>query len=239
MASTATDIILQAFENDGIYAPGETPTDADSSRALIILNDMISMWNEQFLFPYVITSYTATMVSGTASYAVAPGSAVSQPRPFRISYGPGVATYTLSGTTTLVNSVSKIEWQSLYANNASITTAQPSTIWYDPQVPAGILNVYPTPGTGVTGALAFPAWTQFTAFTGLTDSYTFGPGVLECLKANLAVAVQPFFQGAQIRPDIAVKAAESKLFLQHTNQTSRSMLRRGLSLEMARGGTAG
>lgn len=227
--SSARDIIQDALERLGIYAPGETMTDADASRGFIKLNDMLGQWGDDYLFVYQLVPTTFTLVIGTAQYTIgATGTpTISQPRPTKINSGPGAATATISAVTTLVNVVSAIEWQSI--ESISPGNGTPGNLYYDPTYPNGTLNVSPTPNIG--GTLTFQAWQPIRAFTSLDNpasSTNYAAGAEETMKANLAIELKPFFSDTPMNPAVSLAAAESKLALRQTNITSRAMLARGI-----------
>ncbi len=91
--TTALDIITDALQKTGIYAPSETINDADANIALIALNKLIDSWREEFLYLYELTQTVIQAQNGKQVYTIgAPtGADIVQPRPQKINGGPGAA----------------------------------------------------------------------------------------------------------------------------------------------------
>lgn len=224
--TTANDIITDALEKLGSYAPGETTSAADAARGLVVLNSMINQWNDEYLSIYQLTTIEVDLVAEQAAYTIGLTGTpdLAQSRPVRIESGPGAATVTIADTTTLLNVVSAVEWRGI--ESISPGSGIPDTLYYDPQYPNGVLNLAPTPSA--IGTLTCYGWTPLRSFTELTDpDVTLSAGVQDALKTNLAVALKPYFQTAALAPEIMAMAVHSKTMLQQTNLTSRAMLGRG------------
>lgn len=222
MGTSANDVIQAAYEELGVYAPGDTISSADVQRGLLLLNEMISSWNEEYLPIFSLTALSLTIAPNASQYTIGAGGYLSVPRPMRIDYGQGAASVTISAVTTAVNIVSEVEWLSIYSINPG--SGAPNTLFYDPQYPLGALNVAPTP-VG-TGSLAFNGWYGFLSFQNLATTYNFPPGTVDALKHNLSVVAKPFFNEAPINQETMMRALETKAALRKTNMTSRAMMKR-------------
>jgi hypothetical protein len=223
--TTANDLITDAIQKLGVYAPGETMTAADSAQGLTTLNDMVNQWGEEYLTVYTLTATTIPLVANQKSYTigVVASPSINQQRPPRIETGPGAAS--ISGAP--VNVVSSVEWNAIEGTNTGFGT--PDTLFYDPQYPNGVLNVAPTPDA--IGSLIFQAWTPLRSFASLSlPSVIFAAGCEDALKTNLALALKSYFSPGAIDPALVVLAANSKQLLGYTNLTSRAMLRRGIKV---------
>lgn len=223
---SASDIITDALQKLGVYAPGEQLSDADLSRGFITLNDMIDQWSNEFVFIYTLTPLALSLLVGANAYTIGgQGQSITSQRPSRIVYGPGEASVVISGTTTPVNVVSALEWQAIQSINAGDGT--PDTLWYDPQYPVGVLNVAPNP-TAV-GVLTFYTFVPFTAFADTSTKYDLAQGTDDALKTNLAVSLKPYFSSATVDPVVVSRAETSKYFIRISNTTSRAMIKRSLN----------
>lgn len=89
--TTAREVIVDALEKIGVYAPGETVQDADANRALVVLNDMLSAWQEEYLAVYSLSQVVIPTVANVGAYTIGPGATIAKPRPPRIASGPGAA----------------------------------------------------------------------------------------------------------------------------------------------------
>lgn len=222
MATSAIAIITSALQLLGIYDPQEAITGADTELGMAELQNMLDSWANEYLFIYDLTNITATMVNAQSAYNVGPGLAFNAPRPSRISYGPGVATYTQSGTVYPVDTVSRLEWANLYQGGG---TGIPTIAYYDPQFPTGVISVAPTPGAPNTGTLSVPAWTQFTGFATDATLYTFAPGIDLAMINSLAILLKPYFADAQLDPIVAITAAQTTRIILATNPQTRAVVR--------------
>lgn len=237
--SSARDIIQDALERLGVYAPGETMTDADAERGLIKLNDMLNQWGDDYLFVYQLVPTAITLVIGTASYTIGvSGATITQSRPTKINSGPGGASVLIGSTTSLVNVVSAIEWASI--EGIVPGTGTPENLYYDPQYPNGVLNVSPTPDA--VGSLTFQAWQPLRSFASLdipASTVNYAAGAEETMKSNLAMELKPYFSDSQLNPAVMMAASEGKMALRQTNITSRAMLSRGIVRQPPRQAPAG
>ena len=209
----------------GIYAPGETVTDADAERGLVVLNYLMDGWADEYLYVYKTIPTTIDLVVDQAAYAIGSTGATTivQERPARISMGPGAATATIATVDSPVNVVSSVEWNMIEAIASGSGT--PDTLFYDPLYPNGILNLAPVPDA--LGTLVFQAWYPIQRFNTLSDpDVTLAPGCDETIKTNLAVRLKPYFSEAVLNPAITAGAITSKQNLRHTNLLSRAMIGR-------------
>ncbi len=220
----ALDIIQDAFELLGVYAPGDTISAADSGRALSVLNSLLDEWSAQNLYVYALNSLTAAVASGTAQYTVGEASAsVTALRPDKITYGNGAASLTVGSATTPVKVVSSIEYQVLAG--AAPASSLPDTLWYDTSTyPNGTLNLLPKPN--VTGALTFTAWQRILSFPVQTTAYTLAVGVYEALRDNLSSKLKPYFTDSQLDPMVVESAMAAKNALVYQSVGSRAMMSR-------------
>ena len=62
--ATALDIIIDALQKLGAYAPGETLSDADAQRGLSVMNDMLDTWSNETLMIYCNQQQSIAMVAG-------------------------------------------------------------------------------------------------------------------------------------------------------------------------------
>jgi hypothetical protein len=96
--TTATELIQDALEMLGVYAPGETVTAADSARSLFILNALLDELASQNIFIYQTTQQVALLAPTQATYTIGEvGANVTAPRPQRIAYGDSGASLSSPG----------------------------------------------------------------------------------------------------------------------------------------------
>jgi hypothetical protein len=226
--TTALDLITDTLVKLGIFAPGEPIPAADAAQGLVLLNNMLSQWSDEYLSVYQAVDTPLTLVIGQASYTIGlsspPTPALAVPRPTRLNMGPAAASILITALTFPINVVSSLEWRVI--EGFSPTPGTPDTLFYDPQYPNGVLNFAPTPSA--VGVVTFARWVPLQEFTDLTDpDVVFASGGEEALKTNLAVAMKPYWTAAALDPVVAALAVHSKAMLQQTNLVSRAMLGRG------------
>lgn len=208
--TTANDIIVDAAESMGVYSPGETMSAADSSRMLSILNDMLDSWSNESLTTFAKLEQSLVFNPGQYQYTIGPGGYVNATRPLRILDGYGTC-YILdtNGNRYPVEVMQQDQWN-LIGNITQVNSNIPSRLFYDPQFPLGIINVFPVPNIGWT--LFFDSWLQLVEFSGLTTAVSLPPGYVRALKRNLALEAWPYFYEVDKNPPAAlVKSAMTAL----------------------------
>jgi hypothetical protein len=217
MAVTALDLITDALLGMGVYAPGEPLTAADSSFCLQRLNTMIDSWSNEALMTFAILEQSGTLIPGQWQYTIGTGGNFNMTRPLRILASPGSCyVQDSNGNRYNLEVVPRDRWN-LIGNIAKVTANFPNTLFYDPQYPLGIINVYPIPNVGWT--LYFDSYLQLSEFAALTTAMSLPPGYQAAIQDNLTVELWRFFKpdGAQIPPSTLAIAARSKGNVKRTN----------------------
>jgi|SRR5579863_66988 len=225
--TTASLIIADALQKLGVYAPGEVISDADQSRGLQLLNDMIDQWLDDSIQLFSVSTVSAALANATQSYTIGNGAVISTPRPLRVAMGPAVATVTSGASTTNVNSVSELEWNSIFnaagLSGASGLSGVPNTMFYNPAFPWGTIWVAPIPNGAMT--LNFPGLYGVTGFALPSTNYNLSQGEQLALTTNLAKESAPYY-GMPASPELMAEAQQTKTLLTLTNRLSRAMSRR-------------
>ena len=212
--TTALDIIQDAFELLGIYGPGDTAAAADSARGLSVLNDMLDVWSNETLTCFAELTQTFTLQVGIGTYTVGPGGMISGTRPLRVIEAPGSA-YLLDtqGNRYMMTVVDQMTWnnQTTAVANANL----PDTLFYDPQYPLGIINIWPTPSMSYT--CSFLSYLQLGDFGSLTAVFSLPPGYKRAITTNLALSLKAYFTSAQLDPDVREEARDTKASIKRTN----------------------
>lgn len=202
---TALDVLTDALELLQVYAPGETISAADSSRALSTLNDMLDDWSNYTLACYTILEQSLVLVPNQQQYTIGPGGYVNGTRPLKILDGPGTAyVQDGNGNNYPVDVVPRDKWN-MYGNRSILITSDfPDTLFYDPQFPLGIINLMPVPTINYT--LFFDSYQQLAGLNDLFATLALPPGYKRAITTNLAVCLKPYFKTAQIDPLIIIEA---------------------------------
>jgi hypothetical protein len=211
---TAGEIIQDALELLQIYGPGDQISAADSARALSTLNDMLDVWSNESLACYAILTQSFPLVVGQSTYTVGPGGQIDGPRPLRLIDQPGSA-YLLDENQNryLMTVLDEMRWN--MQTTAVANSDLPDLMWYDPQFPLGVINIWPTPAIGFT--CSFTSYLQLADFADLTSPFSLPPGYKRAITTNLALSLKPYFATAQIDPLILDEARTTKASVKRTN----------------------
>jgi hypothetical protein len=215
MAATALDIITQSLRKLNVYAPGETITDADAQQGLICLNDMIDSWSNESLACYTILEQTAVLQPGIGSYTIGPGGVWDMTRPLRLIDGPGAA-YILDNNLNRypVSVIPRDQWNLIGTEN--INADIPDTIFYDPQYPLGIINVFPIPNQSYS--IFWDSYLQLVEFANLTAQISLPLGYKKAYQDSLAIELIPYFKDVDANFNLLIEiASKSKGNIKRTN----------------------
>jgi hypothetical protein len=213
---TADDIITDAYCKLGVYAPGEPVSGPDMLTGFGCLNDLLDNWSNQSLAAYANVDNSVVLISNKSSYTVGTGGDINVTRPLSLNSSPGSA-YIVDVNSNVypVTVLDQNAWNSISARN--VTGTWPEWIFYDPQFPLGILNVWPTPTAGYT--LHFTSRIPFVDAAAETSTISLPPGYAIALKYNLAVELIPYFveQSKDAAPLVIKQAQKTLGDLKRTN----------------------
>lgn len=214
--STALDIITQALRRIGVYGPNDTITDADAQDCLVRLNDMLDMWSNENLMCLTELEQSGALVVAQNSYTIGSGGNFNVTRPIKIKDGAGAAyIQDTNGNNFPVDVVQRDQWNLIGNRGSSITSNYPTTFFYDPQYPLGVLNVFPTPNTTFTAF--WDSYLQLTDFATLSSSFSMPPGYKKAMQDNLAIEIWPDFWGDGAPQLLTELASKSKAAVKRAN----------------------
>jgi hypothetical protein len=179
---------------------------------------MMDVWSNESLACFDWVTQTFTMVPGQYQYTVGPGGFVNGTRPLRVSDAPGAA-YLLDSTNNryLMSVVDQLTW--LLQTTASADSDLPDILFYDPQFPLGVINIWPTPSSGWT--CSFLSYNQLGDFASPNSSFSLPPGYKRAITTNLCLSLKPYFASAQIDPLIIKEASETKASVKRNNMRTQ------------------
>lgn len=211
---TATGLVSDALQLLQVYPSDQPLSDADLEKGLEVLNDMMDLWSNESLACYAWLTQTFTLIPGQAAYTVGPGGQINGTRPLRVSDAPGAA-YLLDTNQNryLMNVDDQLSWNTI--TTAVANSDLPDHLFYDPQFPLGIINIWPTPNVGYT--CSFLSYLQLVEFTTPNSPLSLPPGYKRAISTNLAVMLKPYFLDAQMDPDIRLEARETKATIKRNN----------------------
>lgn len=183
MAATANQIITRAMQALGILGRTEVPSAGEANDALVAFNAMLDSWsNGENLMSYVVLERSTTLTPGSASYTIGSGGVINSARPNGI-----VQAYIQDsgGNNFLMEVVPRDKWNQIGNRSGTITSQIPNTLFYDPQYPLGVINIFPTPLIGYT--LFFDSTQDQVDFSLLTSTLSAPAGYERCYVLNLAL----------------------------------------------------
>jgi len=227
--TTAINIIQDAIEMMGEYSPGEPVSDADAERMLIALNDMIDQWSNDDLTCYAYLQQSVQLVANQGAYTIGPSVSadINSARPLRLENSPYILD--TQGNVYPCDLLTLQDWNLI--SNKVVTSQIPYFVFYDPQDPIAIINVYPVP-TYPLYTLHWVSFLQLAEFPNLVDEISFPKGYVAAFKSNLAVRGCKYF-GKVVSPDLRMEANQTLASVKRTNivpQTAkfdRELLGRG------------
>lgn len=214
---TPLDIVTDAFSEIGTYAPSEVLSGADSSYAFGKLNDLLDSWTNDSLITFAIQEQAAPLIPGTFQYTVGPGGMFNMPRPLRVLYGAARA-YVMdqNGNRYPIEVVQRDQWN-LIGNLINQSSSLPMTMFYDPQFPLGVINLWPIPTLPYT--LFWDSFLPLVDFISLGSTVTLPPGYARALKLNEAVELWGAYKpdNVVLSPSLKFRADEALAAVKRTN----------------------
>lgn len=212
------DIMTDAYQKIGYYAPGESISDADAELALRVANDMLDSWSNEALTCFAILTQSVVLQPPIAVYSIGPGgtTGIGGTRPIRILEGPGAAwLQDTNGNRYGIEVVPYDKWI-MVTSNTLVNANVPIYLYYDAQDPLGFLNFWPVPNINWTAY--WTSYLQLTDFSVLTSPFQFPPGYKKAIQDCLAVELYPYCFKGEMPPQIIVElASKSKGNIKRSN----------------------
>lgn len=218
--STAGQLILAAYQMVGYYGATETMSGADSALGLQQLNMMLDSWSNEALMCFAITEQSFSLVPGKSRYSIGTTGSpdVNATRPIRLIEGHGAAyLQDGNGNNYAVDVVTQARWNQISNRSNIVTSNIPDTLFYDPQMPLGFINLWPQPNAGGF-TVFFDSYLQLADVTSLTTAFSLPPGYELAIQSNLAVQLGPFIKNAPVSPDVKDIARKSKAVVKRSNK---------------------
>lgn len=181
--TTANDLITRALRTIQFLGDTEVPSASQSSDGLVSFNAMLDSWSAGHgLTAYEIQEQSFALVIGTASYTIGIGGTINVYRPNSITQA-----YIRDSNNNNygMRIVPRALWNSIGNRGSTITSQIPNTLFYDPQYPLGIINIFPTPLLAYT--CYFDSELQQVTSAALTTSISMPPGYERAFVFNLGV----------------------------------------------------
>ncbi len=174
---TAQDLINDIFSKLGVIAGDETPSAADSSRALGLINIGVDEWAGRSLLSSAQTRLNFSLTANKYSYTIGSGGDFNTAKPFDIK---GAFYVVNSGTSSAINTPMDIYLRDEYDSlpDAGASDGPPLGLFYDPGATQqgtqmGTVYIYPVPDNSTPYVLWMEMEAPFTEFASLMALYTF------------------------------------------------------------------
>lgn len=207
------DLIASSLRLINVLASGETPSGAESTDALMILNQMLDTWNADRLMIYTIKIDEFPLTVGKQTYTMGASGDFNTSRPARIER---------MGIVSLNNPVQPLElplemltdtgWAAIPVK--IIQSSLPQKVYDDGAFPLRNLNFWCIPSVAVN--VRIYSWSALSQFADLITDYTFPPGYLRALRYNLAMDLAPEF-GVTAPASVAETARQAKAAIESIN----------------------
>ncbi len=164
---------------------------------------------------YIVAS-TGNYITDSAMGNYAPAGAVTWTltRPLRILDAPGRAYLQDANQNNYpLQVVERDQWNLIGTRN--IQADIPDTLFYDPQYPLGIINVFPIPTVGYQ--MFWDSYLPLQEFASLAQQMNLPAGYAMALKTNLAAELWPFFKAGDVPPPTQRAAMKSLAAVKRTN----------------------
>jgi len=217
MAVTANDLITRSMKSLQSLGGSEVPSATEANDGLTALNAMLDSWSNEGLISYQNQEQSFPLVVGQNQYTIGTGGQINVTRPLEITQ----AYVQDSGSNNFVMQIlPRDKWNMIGNRGTGITSQIPDTLFYDPQFPLGVINIFPTPLLGYT--VFFDSSLQQVTFSTLTATLTMPPGYERAMVYNLAVEISSMFgipipQVAPGAKNVGQLAAESLGNIKRTN----------------------
>jgi hypothetical protein len=205
--ATAGDLITASFLKIGVDSPSSNQT----ASALISLNNMISSWGGQQLYPS-LTREQFTLTIGDAEYTIGPSGDMNTVRPIKIENA--FLRDSESYDTPLGIFAAKDYNKILYKN----VHARPSKLYFIPEVTLAKIIFDSEPDAAYT--FCVESWKNFTEFSLTTTTSTLPNEYKEALVYNLAVSLAEDWDRVPSK-SVLMRAEETKWILSAANAATR------------------
>jgi hypothetical protein len=213
--ATARDLITRALKACRILAPGESPSAAEASDALYLLNLMLSSWSNDTLSIYANTLENFTLVSNMSSYTIGTGQTFNTSKPITIQ-----AMYVRSGSIDYpIESMNDID----FANELALKSVAGLPYYYNfnNNYPAAVIKFYPVPDQNYQ--LFILSEKPLSSLATLDTVVSLPDGWEHAIIYNLAMMLYPEYQQA-VDPIIARIAGKSKMAIERAVNRNKTFV---------------
>lgn len=178
--TTASQIITRAGKALGYLGRNEVLNTGDANDGLIAMNAMLDSWSNEKLMSFFTLERSFLLIVGQQTYTIGSGGYINSTRPFDIIRA---FIRDVNNLDYPIRVVPMDVWNDI--GQKTITSQIPNTLFYDPQYPLGVINIFPTPLLGYT--VFFDSTSDQIDLSALTTSISLPVGYERAYVLNLAL----------------------------------------------------
>ena len=218
---TVLNVITRSMRAVKTLGGTEVPSAADATNAMEVFNTMLDSWNGEGLTNYQVREQSHVLVVGTSQYTIGSGGTINTTRPIDI-----VQAYIQDSSDFryLMKIVPRDKWNQI--GQLTVTSQIPSTLFYDPQFPLGVINLFPEPLQAWT--LFFDSLLQQVTYSSSAQSISMPPGYERAFVMNLAVELMGAGYPSMLKPEeltaLVANALAAKANIKRNNLLTREVI---------------
>ena len=210
--ATARDMIKGAMRLIGAIASGETPSAAELSDGLLVLNEMLDSWSTENLIIHRRTREEFSLVGAQQSYTMGDGGDFDTSRPMEIESVLLKDESVSPAFETPLRLLTPQEYQAKQTKTTS--SSQPMEVYVEPTHPLLTLWLWPIPTTA--HKLVVNSMKALTQIANVSDTIDLPPGYLKLIRYGLACELGPEY-GRELDPMIPAQFEEAKANVKRRN----------------------
>lgn len=208
---TPRSLITLALRISGVIGVGQSVNADDLSDAFSQLNMMTTQWSQKRWLVYREYDIAAPCI-GSGQFTIGPGGTFNTSRPDRIESAfvrTNGSSYAIDYDLDILEA--REDWNTIAVKSIP---GMPTLLFYDPQMPLGIVNIYPVPSPAYELHLSLKQ--PLTTLTSIDMDMGLPPEYDEALLYNLAVRLAPSYQ-IQIMPEVRALATATLNTVRNSN----------------------
>lgn len=214
--TTFSQLFTRSAKALGYLGRTEVLSAGDANDIQGIFNSMLDSWSNENLLSIVVLERSFTLQVGVASYTIGSGGVINTTRPLDIS----MAYVQDTGTNNFPMRIqTRDKWNEIGNRGPTITSQIPTDLFYDPQYPLGVINIFPTPLLAYT--VYYDSTQQQVDSSSLTASISMPEGYERAYYSNLAIEMMgngfPCLLDQKQLSALIEVARESKANIKRTN----------------------
>jgi hypothetical protein len=205
---TVAQMITRSMRLNGSLNAGEAPTTQEYADMLYIYNSLLDSINNDRLMLFYTEELTLTLTPNDGSYTIGPAGNINATRPLAID-GAFVRDNNIDYQVEIIN---KDAYDDIFQKN--ITSSYPNFLFYDPQYPLGVINLWPLPSTAAV--LHVEAKRQLTEFASIATNLSLPLGYQAYFETWGAIWAAPEFE-KPVTQELRAMATDAEKRIKSTN----------------------